>query len=176
MAIVSYKGDKCILRPLEASDKTFTKVWRNNPSIRDMVMGFRFPVTDEMEDIWFENALSGQNKEWLIYTMVDNQDLSVIGLIQLKPIDWIARTAFLGIVIGNEAKHHKGFGSEAWALLKTHAFDVMNLRKICIEVADYNQEALAFYLKHGFVEEGVWQKQLFLNGSYHDLRLLACYN
>ena len=50
------------LRPFMRRDRDVTRAWRNTPAIRDAAMGFRFPVTDVMEDRWYDKVLDGLDK------------------------------------------------------------------------------------------------------------------
>lgn len=96
-----------------------------------------------------------------------------IGYVQLNRIDWISRIAYLGITIGEPAHQGNGYGKEALDLILTHALNVLNLRKICIEICGWNSNALRFYTQYGFEQEGCLKGQVYLNNDYHDLILMG---
>lgn len=175
ISLPTHTGQICRLRPLKESDKKQSIHWRNKPEIREMVMGYRYPVTEAMESRWYADALAGHRKDAVFFAIETLENNQFVGIIQLNRIDWVARTAFLGIMIGETSAQSKGMGSEAMKLLLQHAFELLNLRKICIEVAAFNQGALRFYEQFRFEEEGCWRQQVFLGNAYHDLYLLALY-
>jgi hypothetical protein len=54
-------GQLCRLRPVRRSDAAVSIGWRNNPEIRNAVMGYCFPVTETMEDQWYDRILADQS-------------------------------------------------------------------------------------------------------------------
>ncbi len=175
MQFISYTGEKCLLRPLKKEDADISIKWRNDPEIRARVMGYPYPVSAEMEAKWYANALNPQNKDQLYFAIESLSTHNFIGIIMLRKIDWIARTAWLGITIGAIEEHHKGIGTEAVSLILEHAFNIFNLRKVCIEVAEYNTKSYKFWKKLNFKEEGCLKEQLYLNHQYHDLHIMTIY-
>ena len=51
-----------------------------------------------------------------------------------------------------------------------YGFEVIGLEKIYLYVSTKNIAANKFYLKCGFVEEGVFRKHLMINGQLEDIR------
>ena len=60
----------------------------------------------------------------------------------------------MGIGIGEEELWGKGYGTDAVRLMLNYAFTELNLRRISLDLFEYNQRALRSYQKAGFVEEG----------------------
>ena len=166
-------GKVCRLRPLQRADAQRTRVWRNDPEIRDAILGYRFPVTEIMESQWYEKLLSDPGGARALFGIEDLSDESLAGYIQLTAIEWIHRTGILGISIGDKSRHGRGIGSEAILLMLRYAFDCLNLRKIRSEVVGFNQRALRLHVRLGFREEGRLKEQIYLEGAYHDLHQMA---
>jgi RimJ/RimL family protein N-acetyltransferase len=173
--MISYEGDKVRLRPIRKADAERSIAWRNDPEVRENTLGYRFPVTEEMEAKWYESALKDQDKTRVVFAIEALADDALIGIIQLNRIDWIARLAYLGITIGERAYHGQGFGTDATKVLLRYAFDGLNLRKVCLEVVSYNTRAMKLYRALGFTEEGRLRDQVCLDGAYHDVALMALF-
>ncbi|MBP9760373.1 MAG: GNAT family N-acetyltransferase, partial [Candidatus Pacebacteria bacterium] len=90
-------------------------------------------------------------------------------------ISWINRTATSGAFIGDVAHQGQGYGTEAKMLLLDYAFNTLNLRKVCSTVLAFNGRSQRYNEKCGYVVEGVQKAQVFRDGSYHDLILMAVF-
>jgi RimJ/RimL family protein N-acetyltransferase len=55
------------------------------------------------------------------------------------------------------------------------AIDEMNLRKLRIDVFDYNDRAKHVLETHGFVVEGRLRREFYREGTYHDLVILSVF-
>ena len=75
-------------------------------------------------------------------------------------------------MIGTPYRGH-GYGSEAMALLCDFCFREMNLHKLKVSVFAFNEPAIRCYEKNGFVREGVLKGEIFRDGQYQDVVLLA---
>lgn len=164
----SYKGKKIKLRPVQVADRERSIIWRNDPEIRDMALSYRYPVTDLMEDSWYQRVLSGDDKTKVYFAIENLNDGKHIGFINLYNIDYIANTAYFGIVIGEKSEHGRGKAVEAMHICFLFAFKELNLRKINLEVISNNRRAIEIYHSFGFSDEGVLKQQLYINGQYHD--------
>lgn len=84
-----------------------------------------------------------------------------IGVLDLSGINWTAGDAWLGVGVGEPEYWGKGYGSEAVNLLLRFAFESLNLRRVSLNVFEYNERAIKSYLKLGFTIEG--RTRQFLN-------------
>lgn len=96
-------------------------------------------------------------------------DDQCIGQCALFNFDSVARTAELGITIGDPAYWGKGYGREAIQLLLTYGFRHHNLNKVHLRVHARNERAVRAYAACGFVEEGRMRQQVWSDGAYDDL-------
>ena len=173
--MISYQGQISRLRPVKRADIAKTVQWRNNPELRENVLGYRFPVTEEMEQNWFDSVLEDSSRARVVFAIESLLDGELLGLIYLNEIDWIARHCYFGIVIGEQEYHGKGYASDSMETLFAYAFDCLNLRKICLQVAAFNTSAIHLYHKFGFAEEGVLREQIYLESQYHDLKIMSLF-
>jgi RimJ/RimL family protein N-acetyltransferase len=166
-------GKAVTLRPLRAADRATSVRWRNDPEIRDNILGYRFPITEEMEAQWVDAVLKDQSRTRLVLAIEDKADGALVGFVYLNGIDWFARNAEFGILIGDRSRQGKGLAKEALALVVGYAFDTLNLNKLYLRVVAFNERALRLYRDFGFVEEGVQRQQAFVRGRYHDVVLMG---
>ncbi|WP_409304920.1 GNAT family N-acetyltransferase [Peribacillus sp. SCS-155] len=172
----SFTGGKCRLRPFKKEDKELTLNWRNEPEIIENIMGYRFPVTEVMEEKWYESILDDQSRTRVLFAIEDLKDDALVGYIHLNQIDWISKTAYFGITIGEKSRRGKGIGTDAMDILFRYAFEYLNVRKIYLEVAEYNHAAKITYEKYGFNMEGILKEHFFLRNQYHDVIVMSLFS
>ena len=73
----------------------------------------------------------------------------------------------------NKEYRDVGVGALCGIRFLDELFSNYPLRKIYIDVYDYNKQSLACNLGVGFVEEGCLKDYRYNNGEYHDLHLLS---
>ncbi len=163
-----------ILRPLERFDLLTLRPWRNNRKLRNQTHGFRFPVSDDMEQIWFEKNVLEAPPHKAIFA-IQHEDNSLAGLAQLDGIDMVHRNARLGIFIGAETARGKGLGKKALIELIDFGFADLNLVKIYLYVNVSNKNAIGLYEQTGFVTEGTLKDHYFVNNSWEDLLIMSIF-
>jgi diamine N-acetyltransferase len=166
-------GRLVVLRPLRSDDRARSVRWRNDPDIRDNILGYRFPVTEAMEADWVDAVLKDQSRTRVVLAIEDNIDHALVGFVYLNNIDWFARNAEFGILIGERSRHGKGLAREALSLVADYAFETLNLHKLYLRVVAFNKRALRLYRDFGFVDEGVQRQQAYLRGRYYDVVLMG---
>ncbi len=107
--------------------------------------------------------------------IVRKDDRSHIGNASIHDIDWVSRTAWFGLFIGEPTAWNRGFGGDAIGTLVRFAFDEMNLEKLRINVFDYNDRAKHVLEGHGFVVEGKLARDFFREGMWHDIVIFSIF-
>ena len=102
------------------------------------------------------------------YTGRSGQITTLIGTIGLEHLNWIERSAVLGIFIGDKDYRNNGYGTEAIRLLLEYGFKYLNLHSIRLDLLEINERAHKCYLKCGFKDTGRSREEIFLNGRYYD--------
>ncbi|HVT02488.1 MAG TPA: GNAT family protein [Thermoanaerobaculia bacterium] len=166
-------GDKVILRALEVHDLDRCYRWMNDPNIVRALKS-RYPMPFQGEEEWLEGAVRGRVNE-RHFAVEQREDRLHIGNASIHDIDWISRTAAFGMFIGEPAAWNRGFGTDAIRTLVRFAFDEMNLRKLRINVFDYNERARHVLMSVGFVQEGKLEREFYREGSYHDIVILSIF-
>lgn len=92
----------------------------------------------------------------------------LIGTTGFYRIRWVPRRAGFHILIGDPNYWGKGVGTEATMLMLAYGFEVLNLHKVWLGVADANEGAIRAYEKAGFVREGRLRDEVYRNRTYYD--------
>ena len=166
-------GRKCRLRPLSRGDLAHSLRWRNDPAVRDAVIGYRFPVTEKMEEGWYDKVLADQGSKRASFAIEDLADGALVGFVHLIDIDWPCRSAHFGIVIGETDRQDRGIGGEATALMMVYGFETLNLERIELRVLDSNIRARHIYARLGFVDEGRLRRAAFVAGAPADVIVMG---
>jgi len=92
-----------------------------------------------------------------------------VGNCGLKDINADGRSCHAELWIYVEPEHQQqGIGEKAtWELL-AFAFRKLKLHRVFLYTLEFNQRAIALYLKLGFKEEGKFRDHIFLNGAFHN--------
>lgn len=161
------------LRPLTRKDREVTLSWRNTAEIRDAVMGFRYPVTDVMEDRWYDRVLDGGDKSQVYFAIELVEKESLIGFCSLSDIDYQSSHAQFGIMIGDTGQQNRGVGAQALAKTLEFAFSSLNLQRVFVLVRGANDRAQNLFTKAGFVSEGTMREHYFQDGQYDDVVIMG---
>lgn len=168
-------GKKIVLRPARAMDAKVLVQWMNNPKTREYLARV-FPVSLPAEKDWVEK-LSKLEKNpgdivFIIETRADNKPVGIIGL---HSINWFNRHATTGTVIGDDRSRNKGYATEAKMLILKYAFDNLGLHKIISRAYAKNLASIRYSEKCGYVQEGLLKSEMFRDGSFEDIVLMACF-
>lgn len=157
------------LRAYEKSDLDSIMKWINDEEVTDFLAGgmLTYPVSSITEEKFIEMAANSSDteKHFVIETIAESKYL---GGTSFHAINWLNRSAGLGITIGDKSCWGRGYGTDAMRTMMRLGFDKMNLHRLWLHVHEYNPRAIASYDKLGFKREGVLRKERFLRGRYYD--------
>ena len=155
------------LRELRASDLDGPwYAWFNDAEVTRHQNKKIFPNTREKQRTYYEALLSSDKD--VVLAIVDEKTKKHIGNVGLHKIDWIHRSAELGIVLGNKAFWGRKIGKRAWALITAYGFQVLNLNRIYAYVLKDNLASRKSAEAAGFVREGTIREFMYKNGCYVD--------
>ena len=169
------EGERVYLRALEESDIGEDYIgWLNDAAVtRYLESAGYFPSTPVNLTQWLEKY--ADSSENMAFAIVEKETGQAMGTTTLHAINWIHRTAGIGIMIGRKECWGKGYAFEAWDLLIDHAFRRLGLRKINSGAAVDNVACLGTLKKLGFKEEGVLREQYYMDGRYCDGILMGLF-
>ena len=166
-------GEHVILRAFEREDAERCYRWMNDPNIVRTLKS-RYPIAFSNEIEWLDRAMHGDPTE-RHFAVERKDDRTHIGNASIHDIDWVSRTAWFGLFIGEPTAWNRGFGGDAIGTLVRFAFDEMNLHKLRINVFDYNERAKHVLNGHGFKEEGKLLRDFYREGAWHDIVIFSIF-
>ena len=157
--------DQLFLRALERSDLRFIHNLNNNRKIMSYWFEEPYESFDELEELYNRHIHDNAERRFI----VENDKKELIGLVELIEIDYIHSRAEFQIIINTE---HQGKGYARSLIYKAldYSFSILNLFKVYLLVAIDNEKAIHLYKDCGFVEEGHFVKEFFINGEYIDAK------
>ena len=162
------------LRAYEKSDLDAVMKWITDEEVTDFLGSgmLTYPLSSIAEEKFIEAAAkpSDTEKTFVIEALAERK---YIGAITFHAINWINRSAGIGIVIGDKSFWGRGYGTDAMRVMMRLGFDKMNLHRLWLHVYDYNQRAIASYDKCGFKREGLLRQDRFYRGRYHDTIVMS---
>ncbi|NOH00794.1 MAG: GNAT family N-acetyltransferase [Chloroflexi bacterium] len=117
-----------------------------------------------------------EQKNLFYFTIRAREDDRLIGKALIEWVDWSNGNGYILIGIGEPEFRRKGYGSQALKMLLRYAFGELNLYRVTAVVPAYNEGALGFFQKFGFMEEVRRRKALHRDGVFWDIIGLGLLN
>lgn len=168
---------RAVLRPFRAADVPAMTEALSDPDVGRLTGSYN--STAEAEASAPDAA---KLREWYLSRndQTDRLDLAVVsrrtgqcvGEAVLNDWDRRNRSCNFRILIG-PAGRDQGLGTDATRLMLRHAFTVLGLNRVSLEVYDFNPRARRVYEKAGFVAEGVLRQALRFEEGWVDATVMA---
>ena len=162
------RGINIILREQREEDAEFFVFWFNQPEIM-FKCGFEKTVDEEKIKKDINIYHKQEDSLWFTITDLDGNIIGETGLLRMFPA-W--HCTDLSIIIPDPKMQHKGYGTEAIRMMIDMAFSQYEMNRISIGVVGLNTNALAFYNKMGFKQEGIQEQGYFYNNEYSDFIMM----
>ncbi|WMM24676.1 GNAT family protein [Tissierella sp. MB52-C2] len=150
------KGKRITIRELKLEDVFNMKNWgfHENTLIED----YNFPPMNDKEiKLWYKMKT---DRLFNKYYGVLNENNQLIGYMGIKDIKVVRRESTLGIVL-DPNNVDKGYGTEILDTFLEYYFTEMKMRKMILEVAEFNKRAYRVYEKIGFLPTGYYLDEFF---------------
>jgi len=143
--------------------------WMNDPEVvRYTESRFKYNSIESIRS--FVNDVLNDDKK-LLLAVILKETHQHIGNIKLC-INWVHRSAEIGLIIGEKSLWKKGYASDAILLMVKYAFNTLNLHRLTAGCYEPNHGSCKAFQKAGFEIEGTRKKALFCEGDYVDSILL----
>lgn len=162
------RGETVILREQREEDTAFFAYWFSQPEIM-FRCGFTEPTDAEKECRRISEDHRSGDSVWFTITDREGTVIGETGLLRMFPA-W--HCTDLTIIIPDPDMQHKGYGTEAIGMMLDMAFQEYEMNRVSIGVVGLNTDALAFYKKIGFKQEGIQEQGYFYNGEYSDFVMM----
>ncbi len=160
------------LRPADRTDIPLFVSWMNDWGT-SRTLSMVAPISEPMEEAWFDQVNAGQGKDGYHFTACLVADDRPIGTVGLFDLDLRNGNAGLGISIGRAEDRGKGYGTDMLKALLWFGFAQLRLERIWLDVYDTNDGARRLYERIGFVHEGVSRHAVFREGAFRDVRVMS---
>lgn len=157
-------GSKVTLRPGDDSDFYLLHKWYNDTELNRLAGWNSSKVT--VDRLRYNMSRSfGYDPMNL---MIDNEEGTPIGTIQLYDFNEQDKNCKLGIRIGDRDYWGKGYGEDAVKTILEYAFMKIDIYRVALQVYEYNERAVKCYLKCGFRCEGRIRQSACIDGKFYD--------
>lgn len=161
------------LRLMTRDDTENIIKWRNNDAVRSQFI-YQKLFTKESHEKWIETMIDTGKVVQMVIMLVEGD--RPIGSVYIRDIDKEHKKGEYGVFIGEEDCLGKGYGTEAAELMTEYAFEYIGLHKLMLRVYADNERAIRSYEKAGFVKEAYLKDDVYVQGQYRDIVLMARIN
>lgn len=120
-----------------------------------------------------EQDLEKEAQKFYLFGVRALDNDALIGFIDLFVYNWPGRDAFVGIGFGEREYWGKGYGTDLMNLILRYAFTELHLRRVTLNVFEYNPRAIRSYEKVGFRHEGRLRQALNKEGKRWDMLFMG---
>jgi len=156
------KGKKIYLRTLEK---------------KDIVTLYRLCNEEKVKTYnTIPNDIQSNNKDKKLRKALSiiNEKNVLIGFITYKESNYSDVVYSIGITIGSKYWGRK-YGQDAIKTLLKYLFEEQNAIRVELEVIKCNLRAISCYKKCGFVEEGIKENKVYIEGRYVDTIIMGIF-
>ena len=162
------RGSLVTLRPFRADDVEVMAQVLSDPEVRRLTGSVEStaeaerpqPVDDRLRD-WY--ATRNDQVDRLDLAIDDAATSRLVGEVVLNEVDLDGLTCNLRVLIGPEGRG-RGLGTEAVAMATAYGIEVLGLRRITLEVFEFNPRGRRVYEKVGYAVTGVRPGALVFDG------------
>lgn len=166
-----YCGRVVSIRPLEPSDLTVLTRLAHDPEVRQLVVGWDWPVSASGQPAWFESTRSSTHTHR--FAVVDRESGETVGLTGLWDLDWHNRSAMSAIKL-DVTRSPRGAGFDVVMLVNAFAFYEVGLHRLSGAILDFNAASYHLYVrKCGWRLEGIELQSVQRAGGWSDLYRVA---
>lgn len=168
-------GDRIYLRAVEEEDLPLLRDWRNNENFRKYFREYQ-ELNLSNQKLWFQKYVV-EDKNTLMFVIVDKKSDEPIGVCGLCYINWIHRNADLSLYIGKDEIYiDSEEGGIAWDTLNVlfeYGFNRLGMHKVWCEIYSYDKPKHELFHNYGFHQDGVLRDNYFYDGKYQDSHLFS---
>ncbi len=170
--ILTITGERVLLGPYHPDIKPLLAKWFNTLAVSIPGGDIPWPLSPEAIDAEYERCI--KNEDRVNFIIYERMSMRAIGVVNLRDIDRIHRTAELGIAIGEQECWNKGYGTETCFLVLDYGFNGLGLHNVVLDPVSFNQAAIEVYKRVGFREIGHRRQAHRVGNRVFDLILMDC--
>ena len=155
--------DELLRRPLEPADLQFIQQWLNDEDTYKNLYNLYRPLSLWQLQEWYE-----KERDDGAYLCIYHNPNEAVALGMIHYLHPKNRCGEICLIVSPDFRM-QGYGSWILRDLERFSFCVLNLHKLFFHTASYNPTMSSLALKLGYLQEGLYRKELYYNGSYHDI-------
>lgn len=146
--------------------------WYNDPQVMEDMMPSQELFAPSMEEVGrtVERAVTSSRERYFI---VQDASGRALGFTAFTSIDLLTASAQLTVVLGEREAWGKGLGQEAAERMVRYGFNVLNLHRVHLQVAEHNARAIACFEACGFIREGTLRDDHYHRGAYRSSHVMS---
>ena len=158
-------GNYTCLRAVESTDLELLTDWRNLPEFRINFREHR-ELGLENQKKWFNRLTLSPND--YMFVILDKVSLEPIGACGLLYTNWIIRSSDFSFYIGKDKLYiDEKYAKDAAEVLIKYGFNDLNLKKIWMELYEYDIKKLEFFQNEfRFKVDGKLRRNAFAKKDY----------
>lgn len=167
------QGEQIYLRPITVDDTDDIIRWRNSDAVRPYFI-YQKPFTREGHLNWLRTMID--TKKGYQFIVCENGTDRPIGCTYLRDLEEEHRKIEYGMFLGESSERGRGISSESVRLTLAFCFEDLNLHKVFCRIFADNLPSIRGCERGGFRREAYLEEEVFVNGRYRDMVLLAAIN
>ena len=165
------RGERVVLRAVERADLEALWRWQNDLELW-LLTSERAPRPTSFAE--FQAAYDRDRESpGAEVTFAVEADGRLVGRCVLFAFDDLARSAKIGVTLGERADRGLGYGRDVVRVLLAYGFRTRNLHRISLDTLATNERARRAYRAVGFAEEGRLREAAWVDGRYVDVVLMG---
>jgi RimJ/RimL family protein N-acetyltransferase len=165
------KKGNIILREPREDDLNIWYRWLNDPEITKYQNKGKFPNTKNKQREYMMKMQESHTD--VLFAIVHEVTGRHVGCVGLHNIDWINRSANLGIMIGCKDYWKKGIGKLVWNMITKHGLFTLNLHRIYADCFVENKATVKIAQASGFKIEGNIRDKYYKDGKWYDAIIMS---
>jgi RimJ/RimL family protein N-acetyltransferase len=146
---------------------------RDSEFWRLMDSGITRPLSNKAIEKFMEGMQENDRGRSFPFSVRTLEGDILIGDVGLDVVSWAGGDAFVGIALGDRACWGKGYGTDAMRVILRYGFQELNLRRVTLNVFEYNPRAIRSYEKAGFRHEGRMRRYLLRDEQRYDVLFMG---
>ena len=167
------RGEKVYLRPITLEDTDNIIRWRNSENVRPYFI-YQKPFTREGHLEWLRTMID--TKKGYQFIVCEYGTDRPIGCTYLRDFDEQHNKIEYGMFLGEKSEAGKGISSEIVKLTLDFCFEDLNIHKVFCRIFADNMPSIKGCERGGFHREAYLEDEVYVNGKYRDMVLLAALN
>ena len=172
--VINIMGLKVALGPFHPGLVPYMHKWLNDFSLATLSGDPVKPRTLEEAQMDDLRDCSGERRDYRGFCIYECANLCLIGITELRRINWEDRTATYSILIGEKDYWDNGYGTETTRLVLDYGFNMLGLHNIMLAAASNNERAINAYTRAGFRLIGRRRETYRQGQHFYDEIMMDC--